>query len=215
MIRRTKTLQAVTLVAATITTGLMAGLFAAFGYAVMPGLSHDADRSYVESMQHINDAILNPVFMLCFMGAFGLIALGAVLAWRGHDRATLPWLILALVLYAATFVVTSAVDVPLNDQLARAGDPTHIHDLAAVRDTFHTPWVISNAVRALLNLAAFGALSWALVVFGRVTAGSSAAGAAASSAAPQPRVPAFTPAPQPGPGWSGQPQGEHAPGSRG
>jgi len=190
-------LQAITLVAATITTGLMAGLFAAFGYAVMPGLSRDADRSYVESMQNVNDAILNPVFMLCFMGAFGLIALGAVLAWRGHDRATLPWLILALVLYAATFTVTSTVDVPLNDALARAGDPAHVRDLAAVRDAFHTPWVISNAVRALLNLAAFGALSWALVVFGRVTAGSWAPGA---------RVPAVAAAPLPLPCWNGQTQ---------
>jgi uncharacterized membrane protein len=196
-----KTLQTFTLVAATITTGLMAGLFAAFAYAVMPGLARDANRSYVESMQHINDAILNPVFMLCFMGAFGLIALGAVLAWRGHDRATLPWLVLALVLYAATFVVTSAVDVPLNDELARAGNPNHIRDLDAVRDAFHTPWVISNAVRALLNLAAFGALAWALVVFGRVTGGRRTPSAAVGPPAT---------VPGPGPDWASLQHGQPA-----
>ena len=36
-----------TLVAATITNGLMAGLFAAYSYAVMPGLGRASDRTFV------------------------------------------------------------------------------------------------------------------------------------------------------------------------
>jgi uncharacterized membrane protein len=49
-----------TLVAGTVTTGLMAGLFAAFSYAVMPGLARTDDATFVRSMQRINVAILNP-----------------------------------------------------------------------------------------------------------------------------------------------------------
>ena len=57
------------LLAATVTTGLMAGLFAAFSYAVMPGLGRAGDAAFVEGMQKINVAILNGWFGICFGGA--------------------------------------------------------------------------------------------------------------------------------------------------
>ncbi|MFJ6799082.1 DUF1772 domain-containing protein [Streptomyces sp. NPDC091268] len=161
-----KTLQTSTLLAATLTTGLMAGLFAAFVYAVMPGLGRSSDSTMVETMQNINKAIVNPFFMLLFMGSLPLIALAAFLAWKGHGRPALPWLVAALALYLIAFVVTSAVNVPLNDTLAAAGDPRHIEDLASVRSSFESTWVTWNTVRALLHTAAFGCLLWALVVYG-------------------------------------------------
>ncbi|MFD9391229.1 DUF1772 domain-containing protein [Streptomyces sp. NPDC060000] len=161
-----KALQTATLLAATLTTGLMAGLFAAFTYSVMPGLGRSSDHAMIETMQNINKAIVNPFFMLLFMGSLPLLALAAFLAWRGHGRPALPWIFAALALYLIAFFVTSGVNVPLNDKLARAGDPRHIKDLAAVRSEFENAWVTWNAVRALLHTAAFGCLVWALVVYG-------------------------------------------------
>ncbi|MCX4870565.1 MULTISPECIES: anthrone oxygenase family protein [Streptomyces] len=161
-----KHLQTGVLIAATVSTGLMAGLFAAFAYAVMPGLAKSSDHTLVEAMQSINKAILNPVFMLPFMGAIPLLGLAVVLAWRGHGRSVLPWLIAALVLYLVAFMVTSGVNVPLNDQLARAGDPAHAGQLAATRADFEDKWVLWNVVRALLHTAAFACLAWALFVYG-------------------------------------------------
>jgi uncharacterized membrane protein len=49
-----------TLAAATLTTGLMAGLYYAYAYSVMLGLSRTDDRTFVSAMQQINVAILNP-----------------------------------------------------------------------------------------------------------------------------------------------------------
>ncbi|MFG3105589.1 anthrone oxygenase family protein [Streptomyces tendae] len=161
-----KNLQQITLILSALATGLMAGLFAAFAYSVMPGLAHSSDRTFVEAMQNINKAILNPVFMLPFMTAVPLLGLATVLAWRGHGRAALPWLIAALVLYLLAFVITSGLNVPLNDQLARAGNPDHIKDPAAVRADFESTWVAWNIFRALLHTAAFGCLLWTLIVFG-------------------------------------------------
>ncbi|MFD1935690.1 hypothetical protein ACFSKW_29890 [Nonomuraea mangrovi] len=40
-----KALSTIALVLSTLSAGLMAGLFAAFAYAVMPGLRQSADRS--------------------------------------------------------------------------------------------------------------------------------------------------------------------------
>ncbi|MFB4302469.1 DUF1772 domain-containing protein [Actinomadura sp. NTSP31] len=161
-----KLLQTATMLAALISTGLMAGLFAGFAYAVMPGLNRSSDRTLIEAMQGINKAILNPAFMLPFMGSIPLIALAVFLAWRGHGRPALPWLIAALALYLIAFMVTSGVNVPLNDQLAKAGAPQHINHLDTVRDQFESKWVIGNIVRALLHTAAFACLAWALVVYG-------------------------------------------------
>lgn len=161
-----RNLQQATLVLTALATGLMAGLFAAFAYSVMPGLSRSSDRTFVEAMQNINKAILNPVFMLPFMTAIPLLALAVVLAWRGHDRAALPWLIAALVLYLVAFMVTSGINVPLNDQLAKAGSPDRVKNLAAAREDFEDSWVTWNIVRALLHTASFGCLLWALIVFG-------------------------------------------------
>ncbi|MEU0632953.1 anthrone oxygenase family protein [Streptomyces sp. NPDC005989] len=161
-----KHLQTGVLIATPLSAGLMAGLFAAFAYAVMPGLARTSDHTLIEAMRSINKAILNPVFMLPFMGTIPLLALAVVLAWRGHGRPALPWLIAALVLYLVAFMVTSGVNVPLNDQLARAGDPDHAGQLAAIRTDFESKWVHWNIVRALLHTAAFAFLAWALLVYG-------------------------------------------------
>ncbi|WP_344839060.1 DUF1772 domain-containing protein [Actinocorallia longicatena] len=155
------------LLAALLTSGLMAGLFASFAYAIMPALAGGSDRTFVETMQRINVSILNGWFMFCFLGALGFALLAAVLHWNGPARW---WIVAGFALYLVMFLITSGVNVPLNDRLAAAGDPSEIHDLAAVREAFEARWVLWNVVRAVTSTAAFGCLAWALVVAGRVPA---------------------------------------------
>src|SRR4051794_9859576 len=150
-----------TLLAGTVTTGLMAGLFTAFSYAVMPGLARTDDAAFVQSMQRINVAILNPVFGLCFGGALVLTAVAALLH-RG--RPGLAWIVAGLVLYVAVLAVTFAVNVPLNDRLAAASGAA-----AAARDAFERTWVLWNVVRSVLCTTAFGCLCWALLQQGRLS----------------------------------------------
>ena len=145
------------LVGAVITNGLAAGLFAAFSYAVMPGLGRTGDRTFVEAMRQMNAAILNGWFGVCFGGAV-LFAAAAVLLHLG--RPGLAWIVAGLVLYVAVLVVTFRVNVPLNDALAAAGDG----DPAAARAAFEGAWVRWNVVRAVLSTAAFGCLVGALAV---------------------------------------------------
>jgi uncharacterized membrane protein len=154
----------VALVVAVVTTGLMAGLFAAFSYAVMPGLGRLGDAEFVAAMQRINVAILNGWFGVCFGGALVTAAAAAVLHLALDRRPALPWILAGLVLYVLVLVVTIAVSVPLNDRLAVAGTA----DPAAARAAFETSWVRWNVVRTVLNTAAFGCLSWALVLSGRL-----------------------------------------------
>jgi uncharacterized membrane protein len=151
------------LMAGTVTAGLMAGLFAAFSYAVMPGLGQTDDTTFVQSMQRINVAILNGWFGLGFGGALVFTAVAAGLHLGRANRSALPWIVAGLVLYAAVLVITFAVNVPLNDRLDAA-----TVDFAAAREAFERSWLRWNHVRSVLCTAAFGCLCWALVLHGRL-----------------------------------------------
>jgi uncharacterized membrane protein len=158
-------LQGASLIAATISVGLMAGVFYVFAHAIMPGLRRVDDRTFVASFQAIDRAIINPWFIPVFIGAIGLLLLAAGL----HvGEEPLPWILAALVLYLVTFVLTMRVNVPLNDALKAAGDPDEI-DVAAVRARFDEDrWTRFNVVRAVASTVALGCLAWALVEFGRM-----------------------------------------------
>lgn len=146
------------LVAATISMGLMAGLFYAFAISVMPGLGRTDDRTFVGAMQQINEAILNGWFAVVFAGS-ALLTLVAVLLHLGHPG--LPWIVAALVLYGAALAITFTINVPLNNALAAAGELDRIADLAAVREHFEVRWVRWNVVRGVACTIAFGCLAWA------------------------------------------------------
>lgn len=106
-------------------------------------------------MRNINDVIQNPVFFTPF---FGATILAAVAAWQHRATRARAWTLAASVLSVAVFLVTSAANVPLNDALAAAQDPT------AARAAFEGPWVAWNLVRAILTTAGFACLLRALAV---------------------------------------------------
>jgi uncharacterized membrane protein len=160
--------QAATLLAATVTTGLSAGLFFAFANSVLPGLGQASDRTFVEAIQRINVVILNSWFFVVFVGAFLLSGLAAALHIPVDSRSALPWLVVAFVLYGVGLVITGRVNVPLNEGLMAAGDPDAVPDLRAVRDQFERRWVRWHLVRTVAFVAAFGCLAWALVLHGRL-----------------------------------------------
>jgi uncharacterized membrane protein len=159
----------ISLVAATITMGLVTGAFALYAHTIMPGLKATDDRTFVTAFQSMDRAIINPWFMVGgFVGALVFTGVAAALHLGPEARSVLPWVAVAFVLYLVAFVITIAVNVPLNDGLKAAGNPSHITDLAAVRHRFNEArWVTWNNVRTAVSLVAFGCLSWALVLYGR------------------------------------------------
>jgi uncharacterized membrane protein len=114
-------------------------------------------------MQRINVAIINGWFMLAFLGALVFTAVAVALHLGAADRRLLPWLVAAFLLYAATIVLTRAVNIPLNNELMAAGDPATIGDFTAVRARFESTWVRWNVVRGLAALASFACMCVALL----------------------------------------------------
>jgi uncharacterized membrane protein len=144
-----------TLAVSTVTTGLLAGVYYGFSIAVMPALDRVDDHTFVEVMNKINIVIVGPAFMVSFLGSvLGSTAAAIVLR---RDRRLRRWVWPAAVLSVAGFLMTVAINVPLNNQLASAVD------LDAARHHFQSLWVPANNVRAVLTTLSFAALSGALV----------------------------------------------------
>lgn len=160
-------LRVAVLMVAVLTTGLMAGVYAIYWNAFMPGLAKTDDRTFVGAFQATDRAIINPLFLgLGFLGSLVFTLLAALLS-LGED--TRSWLAIAFVLNLITTILTIAVNVPLNDALKAAGDPETI-DVAAARAAFNEPrWRTFNGVRVVLNTVAFALLAWSLYVAGNST----------------------------------------------
>lgn len=160
-------MKTLSLLVATVMTGLTAGVFGLYAHTIMRGLRGTDDRTFVGAFQAIDRAIVNPLFLFTFFGALVFTVIAAVAHRHG---AALPWILAAAALYLAGVVITMVVNVPLNDAIKAAGDPDRIADLAAVRANFHEArWIAWNLVRAVTTTVAFGCLTWALVLPGRVS----------------------------------------------
>jgi uncharacterized membrane protein len=161
-------LRTFSLVAATATTGLSAGVFNLYSHTIMPGLKRTDDRTFVGAFQAIDRAIINPWFIgATFLGALAFTGAAAGLNWK---QAGFGWIVTALGAYLVVVFITAAVHVPLNDAIKAAGNAPTI-DAAAVRANFHEArWAAWNLVRAVASTGGLLSLTWALVVHGRSTA---------------------------------------------
>jgi uncharacterized membrane protein len=148
--------RAITLACATLTTGLVAGVYYAYAVSVNLGLAGQPDASYVATMQAINERIENPLFFASFFGA-ALFPLAALAAHYRRPRSGRLWLIaLACVLYiGGSFLLTAFVNVPMNEELARVASDVSAGDLARARDAYEGPWDFWNGVRAVFSFLAF------------------------------------------------------------
>jgi uncharacterized membrane protein len=155
---------------ATLAMGLIAGFFYAYACSVMIGLARVDDQTFISTMQWINATVRNVWFAGSFFGALVLTAGATLLHLRRAERRVLVWIVGALLLYVAAFGITMGISVPLNEELAAAGDPALIVDKAAVRAAYEDVWVNWNLTRTLASTAAFACLVRAVMVLRRPTA---------------------------------------------
>ncbi len=141
-----------TLFAAT-GSGLMAGIFFAFSVFVMAALNRLPPAQGIAAMQFINVTILNPLFLLTFMGTAGASVVLAVSAFRRWGEPGAVWLMAGSVLYlVGSILITSMFNVPRNDALA-ALDPNSAN-AATQWAHYVSEWTAWNHVRTVMTLAA-------------------------------------------------------------
>jgi uncharacterized membrane protein len=87
---------------AIVLNALQAGTYYTWASGVMPGLARTDDRTFVDAVQEMNRAIVNPVFMRTFLGAPAVSVVAAVLV----DGAARWWTVAGTVLSLATILIT-------------------------------------------------------------------------------------------------------------
>ncbi|MBW4518466.1 MAG: DUF1772 domain-containing protein [Scytolyngbya sp. HA4215-MV1] len=146
---------------ATLGCGLMAGVFFAFSTFVMSALSRLQPPQGIAAMQSINIMVINPLFMMVFLGAaVACIFLVLTSLGRWHQPSTLYLLCGSLLYLVGTVLVTIACNVPMNEALAKL-DPASA-DSASFWAKYQIDWTFWNHIRTSAALAAAAALTLSL-----------------------------------------------------
>ncbi len=151
------------LVAAAIGSGLVAGIFFAFSTFIMTALSRIPAEQGIAAMNSVNVTILRSPFMGLFLPTAILCLVIAVLAlidWRGGASALM--LTGAALYLLASFASTIIFNVPMNDALAKvAGNGPEAVQLWT---TYVRDWTWWNHVRTIASLLASVAFVRALMI---------------------------------------------------
>lgn len=140
-------------VIAALGSGLIGGFFFAFSNTIMRALGNVSPPQGILAMQTINVVVLNPVFLVIFLGTALIslvLAVSAVPQWG--EPGAIYRLIGGLLYVVGSFLVTMAFNVPRNNALAAvdAGSAE-----GAARWAEYLPgWTAWNTVRTLAALAA-------------------------------------------------------------
>ncbi|RBM20850.1 DUF1772 domain-containing protein [Streptomyces sp. PT12] len=157
---------AVTAALALLFAAAMTGVFFAFSVSVMPGLDAIEPPHAVRAMRSVNVTIVNPAFLLAFLGLpAAALATGVLLILLGHRAAGLAFLASGAVYLLGALLPTGAVNVPLNDALAALGTPESAARAAEAWADYAPRWTRWNHVRAAasglsLLLGALGVWLW-------------------------------------------------------
>jgi len=149
-------MQTVILLFATLLTGLLAGIFFTWNNAITPGIGRLNDVSYLQAFQHMNRTILNPLFLIVFMGPV-LLSPAATYVYRANPTYILWMLIVASVIYfLGVFIVTILGNIPLNEMLDKANlTDISLEDAKSLRDKFETKWNNLHLIRTISSTTSF------------------------------------------------------------
>jgi uncharacterized membrane protein len=139
------------LVITTTITGLMAGLFYSWSISVTPGIGRLGDREFLASFQAMNRAIVNPLFLTCFLGAAVLLPICTFMNYSQPLSNRFWFLLGASVFYlAGVIAITFAGNIPLNNALDRFNiAASSAEQMAALRAQFENRWNTLNHIRSL------------------------------------------------------------------
>ncbi len=138
---------------AAVGAGLIGGLLFAFSNFVMRALAQQPPEGGIRTMQAINITILNPLFMLIFLGTALASVILAITALARLSSPGALLLLIGCVLYVVgTLGVTMAWNVPLNDKLAVLNPSTA--QAAEFWRVYVADWMQWNHVRTIASILA-------------------------------------------------------------
>lgn len=138
-------------VLAAVGCGLVAGFLFAFSAGIMTALGKLPAARGTAAMQAINVAVLNPVFLIAFVGT--ALLSGALVVAVVVTGGPLGAIVGAALYVVGTFGVTMVVNVPMNNALAAATS-----DVDEVWERYRLRWTRWNHLRTLAATVALAVL---------------------------------------------------------
>ncbi len=148
-------IKSITLISTVVLTGLSAGLFYAWSVSIIPGTRKVIDMTYLETMQSVNRAILNPAFYLIFFGCLVLMIIATV---QHYNTGIIFWFLLSATLtyLIGTFGVTLFGNVPLNNALDVLDLGTLVESKAEeFRLFYEQKWNRFHTIRTIFSVISF------------------------------------------------------------
>ncbi|MDY2586810.1 anthrone oxygenase family protein [Winogradskyella aquimaris] len=140
-------------------TGLTAGLCFTWANAVTPGLGRLDDLGFLKAFQAMNRTILNPTFIIVFMGPCLLLFINAFIFKNINQFAFTSYLVAAVLFFAGVGLITIFKNVPLNEILDKTVLETATNvELSELRKTFEQPWNQWHMVRTVCSFTSFALL---------------------------------------------------------
>lgn len=148
-------LKTLTLLFATLFTGLLAGIFFTWSNAVTSGIGRLDAVNYLRAFQEMNRTILNPLF---FMVIFGAMFFSFATAYFHQSNAVLFWLTIGagIIYFIGIFLVTILGNIPLNEMLDKT-DLSNItlQNASVLRDKFELKWNNLHLIRTVTSIFSF------------------------------------------------------------
>ncbi|UUX50553.1 DUF1772 domain-containing protein [Nisaea acidiphila] len=144
--------------------GAIFGFFYAWVCSTMWGLDAADPRVAIAAMQAMNASVRNAVFAPAFFGTPLVLALTALIAWPVHRAAALWFAASGIVYLLFGAVLTMAINVPMNEALARLAVPESVAAAEDIWTGYSKEWQFWNVTRTIasglaLALAGIGTLS--------------------------------------------------------
>ncbi|MBL7992676.1 MAG: DUF1772 domain-containing protein [Candidatus Kapabacteria bacterium] len=139
----------------TLGSGMVAGLLFVFSNFMMKILARMSPENGISTMQAINTAIVNPLFLLIFLGSALACVANVLYCFIHWSQPGIFFLLAGSATYLiGTFGVTIMFNVPLNDTLAGL-DVSNPSSVQVWKD-YLAAWVVWNHVRTTAAIAATG-----------------------------------------------------------
>jgi uncharacterized membrane protein len=157
--------------ASVLFAGAIFGFFYAWVCSTMWGLDDADPRVAIEAMQAMNASVRNAVFFPAFFltpVVLGLTALRARMI--GQQAAATRFGLGAVVYLLGGAVLTMALNVPMNEELAAVVVPESIDEAATIWNDYSGRWQVYNITRTVLSGVALLLAGGGLLALRRPTA---------------------------------------------
>ncbi|MDF3415431.1 DUF1772 domain-containing protein [Sulfitobacter sp. M57] len=131
-------------------TAALFGFFYAWVCSTMWGLDAADPRVAIAAMQAMNGSVRNAVFAPAFFGTPVALLVTTALLAATSQRGAWPWFAMATALSALLGVaLTMAINVPMNEELARITIPQDIDTARALWLAYSPDWQFWNQMRTV------------------------------------------------------------------